>query len=54
MTNSFPCRRIILQLSQIRFTLERTFMGNPSHSDIFEERVFLAGSGPLDKGATLF
>ena len=54
MTNSFPCRRIILQLSQIRFTLERTFMGYTLHAYSFEERVFIAVSSRLDKGAEHF
>jgi hypothetical protein len=28
ITRTFPCRRISLQFSQMRFTLERTFMFN--------------------------
>jgi hypothetical protein len=28
MTRTFPCLRISLQFSQMRFTLERTFMTN--------------------------
>jgi hypothetical protein len=28
MTNSLPCRRTSLQFSQMRFTLERTFIAH--------------------------
>ena len=43
-----------MQLSQIRFTLERTFMGYTLHASSFDERVFIAGSSRLDKGAEHF
>jgi hypothetical protein len=47
ITSSFPWRRTILQFSQIRFTLARTFIAmSPSR-----EKHFIAAAVPTGKGA---
>jgi hypothetical protein len=53
MTSKRPLRRTILQFSQMRFTLARTFMANPlrrSRPINLEETIFLAIREKSSKG----
>src|SRR5712671_4600175 len=51
MTSSLPCRRTILQFSQIRLMLARTFMTVlPPETAVIREIVFITAAARTGKG----